>query len=334
MGHVIVAHQHNIHYNINMISQLTSLDKKTGTDLTGEVDFSNVLERSQLNFKMEKVPMHTPEGDEVSGKYLLRREDNHFVLGTCSDRYNIVDNEDMFAPFDETVKDAGAVYESAGIVNHGKTCWVSAKLPENFRAADNKDDKFEQRVVMIVYHDGMRRNSFLSYNNRIICNNMMASLTSASKDRGFGVRHSTTWEDNLTQARDAFSRSVGQIKEFQHIASKLYKVNMSDGQAKAFARSFFNDFRAPEAVKKANVFRSDRSKTMMSNRVDDLYGLFKEGMGNEGKTRYDMMNAVTEYLDHHAKSSKNPSARKFISNLGSGMQARAKRVAVEHLLVA
>ena len=167
-----------------------------------------------------------------------------------------------------------------------------------------------------------------------MCNNMMASLTSASKDRGFGVRHSTTWEDNLTQARDAFSRSVGQIREFQHIASKLYKVNMSDGQAKAFARSFFNDFRAPEAVKKANVFRSDRSKTMMSNRVDDLYGLFKEGMGNEGKTRYDMMNAVTEYLDHHAKSSKNPSARKFISNLGSGMQARTKRVAVEHLLVA
>ena len=73
---------------------------------------------------------------------------------------------------------------------------------------------------------------------------------------------------------------------------------------------------------------------MMNNRVNDLIHLFKEGMGNEGKTRYDMMNAVTEYLDHHAKSSKNPSARKFISNLGSGMQARAKRVAVEHLLVA
>ena len=60
--------------------------------------------------------MHTPEGDEVSGKYLLRREDNHFVLGTCSDRYNIVDNEDMFAPFDETVKDSGAVYESPGLL--------------------------------------------------------------------------------------------------------------------------------------------------------------------------------------------------------------------------
>lgn len=316
-----------------MINQLTSLDKKTGTDLTGEEDFTNVLERSQLNFKMEKVPMHTPEGDQVTGKYLLRREDNHFVLGTCSDRYNIVDNQDMFAPFDETVKDAGATYESAGIVNHGKTCWVSAKLPEDFQVA-NKDDKYEQRVVMIVYHDGMRRNSFLSYNNRIICNNMMASLNAASKDRGFGVRHSNTWEDNLTQARDAFSRSVGHIRQFQITASRLYKIRMSDGQAKSFAQNFFNDFRDKAAIKKAGKSKSDRSKTMLSNRVDDLMHLFKEGMGNEGKTRYDMMNAVTEYLDHHGKSSKNPTARKFISNLGSGMHARAKRVAVDHLLVA
>lgn len=80
-----------------MISKLTSLDERAGVDLTGEQDLGNVLERSNLNFDVEKVPVHTPEGEQVTGKYLLRRTDNKFVLGTCGDRYHIVDNKQMDA---------------------------------------------------------------------------------------------------------------------------------------------------------------------------------------------------------------------------------------------
>ena len=57
-----------------MISKLTSLDERAGVDLTGEQDFSNVLERAELNYSVEKVPIHTPEGGVVEGKYLLRRD--------------------------------------------------------------------------------------------------------------------------------------------------------------------------------------------------------------------------------------------------------------------
>ena len=73
-----------------MISQLTSLDERAGTDLTGENNLDNVLERAELNYNVEKVPMHTPEGGVVEGKYLLRREDNKFILGTCGKRYHVV----------------------------------------------------------------------------------------------------------------------------------------------------------------------------------------------------------------------------------------------------
>ena len=59
--------------------------------------------------------------------------------------------------------------------------------------------------------------------------------------------------------------------------------------------------------------------------------LFVEGMGNEGKTRYDMFNAMTEFLDHRSVTKKVDTGRRFISNL-NGLQASKKRRAVKELL--
>ena len=91
-----------------MINQIKSLDNRAGTDLTGEEDLDSVMRTSNLDFEVEKVPMYTPEGNQVTDKYLLRRTDNKFVLGTCGKRYHVVENEKMFAPFDQLVKDHGA----------------------------------------------------------------------------------------------------------------------------------------------------------------------------------------------------------------------------------
>lgn len=306
-----------------MISQLTSLDDRAGVDLTGEQSLDNVLERSNLNFDVEKVPIHTPEGNAVEGKYLLRRTDNNFVLGTCGNRYHIVDNKSMFEPFDSIVQSSGAVYESAGVVSHGKTCWVSARLGDDFKI---RDDSFQRRVIMLVYHNGLQRNSYFGYNNRVICNNMMASLTAQSRKNGIGVKHTPKWEDNLNLAVDAFRESIRESDAFARNIGKLAKAKMSKLQAVRFSLKFFNDFR-PMKTKK----RTDRSRTRNHGKVEQLMHLFEEGVGNEGKTRYDMFNAVTEFLDHRSVREKADTGKRFISNL-NGLQAAKKRRAVQELL--
>lgn len=309
-----------------MISKLTSLDERAGVDLTGEHNIDNVLERAELNFDVEKVPMHTPEGDEVSGKYLLRRTDNNFVLGTCGDRYHIVDNKHMFEPFDSIVQSTGATYESAGVVSHGKTCWVSARLGDDFKV---RDDAYQRRVIMLVYHNGLQRNSYFGYNNRVICNNMMASLKAQSQKHGIGVKHTPKWEDNLNLAVEAFKNSLRESDEFAKNINVLARTKMSKLQAVRYALKFFNDFKPINTRGK----RTARSKTRNHNKVEELISLFEEGVGNEGKTRYDMFNAVTEYLDHRSVRTNVNSGRRFISNL-NGLQANKKRRAVQELLAA
>jgi phage/plasmid-like protein (TIGR03299 family) len=308
-----------------MINQIKSLDDKAGTDLTGEHDLGSVLERSNLNFEVEKVPVHTPEGNEVAGKYLLRRTDNNFVLGTCGKRYHIVDNEQMFAPFDSLVKEHGATYENAGMISHGKTCWVSARLGDDFKV---RDDSYQRRVIMLLHHNGLSRNSYFSFNNRVICNNMMGSLNSASRKTGMGVKHTPNWEDNLTLAIEAFKESITSSNEFVTNISKLANIKMTKMNAARFAFKFFNEFRPIKAKD-----RTARSKTRNHTKVEELIHLFEEGMGNEGKTRYDMFNAVTEYLDHRSARGNGGHGRRFISNL-NGLQAAKKRRAVKELLVA
>lgn len=307
-----------------MISKLTSLDERAGVDLTGERDISNVLERAELNFDVEKVPIHTPEGNVVTGKYLLRRTDNNFVLGTCGDRYHIVDNKSMFEPFDSIVQSTNATYESAGLLNHGKTCWVSARLGDDFKV---RDDAYQRRVIMLVYHNGLQRNSYFGYNNRVICNNMMSSLNAASRKHGIGVKHTPKWEDNLNLAVDAFKDSLRESNSFAKNISTLASTRMSKLQAARYAISFFNDFKPVKRTKS----RTDRSRTRNHGKIEQLMHLFEQGAGNEGKTRYDMFNAVTEYLDHHSVRTNVNSGRRFISNL-NGLQASKKRKAVNHLL--
>ena len=69
---------------IIMISQLTSLDERAGTDLTGENNLDNVLERAGLNYNVEKVPMHTPEGGVVEGKYFILFKKFSFDIYSCN----------------------------------------------------------------------------------------------------------------------------------------------------------------------------------------------------------------------------------------------------------
>ena len=114
-----------------MISQLVSLDERAGTNVSAYKDIDDVLGAAGLNFNVETVPAHDPEGREVPGVNLIRREDSGTILGTCGNRYQVIDNRDMFKPFASVVEDHGASYESAGTVGDGRVNWISAKLPED-----------------------------------------------------------------------------------------------------------------------------------------------------------------------------------------------------------
>ena len=313
-----------------MISQLVSLDERAGTNVSGYNTIDDVLSAASLNFNVEKIPAHDPEGNEVPGVNLIRRTDTSTVLGTCGKRYQCIDNREMFEPFASVVSDTGAKYESAGTIGGGKINWISARLPKELTVRVGKTkDLYEQRLVMMSYHDGLRRNSYFSFNKRVICNNMLSQLSRAAS-KSLGVRHTPSWEAQLDVANQAFSESVKDMYTFQENGEWLAKQQMSDEQALMFSYRFFGRWIEEEDRKKLNNKRSDRSKTIEETKVSTLMKLFHEGLGNEGKTRYDMLNAVTEYLDHHAIKKNTNNGKRLLSNL-NGAQRTLKSRALQEL---
>ena len=313
-----------------MISQLVSLDERAGTNVSSYSDIDDVLDASSLNFNVETVPAHTPEGSEVPGVNLIRREDTGHILGTCGSRYNVIDNRDMFKPFASVVENHGATYESAGTVGEGRVNWISARLPKDLSIKVGKNkDLYQQRLVMLTYHDGLRRNSYFSFNHRVICNNMLSSLQREA-GKSMGVRHTSNWEAGLDAAEQAFASSVKDMYAFKENGEWLAKQEMTEDQARLFGYRFFGKWIEDEERKKQDKERSDRSKKVEQTKVETLMTLFTEGMGNEGKTRYDMLNAVTEYLDHRAIRKNAAAGKRLLSNF-SGTQRTLKNRALTEL---
>ncbi|MDC3298561.1 DUF932 domain-containing protein [bacterium] len=301
----------------NRTSELHSLSDRAGISVKPGTDsLEQVLEQTNLNWGVEKAQAYSPEGDEIPNLFLLRRDDTRDVLNVVKGRYQPVNNLDMFEPFDELVKAHGATYESAGVVSRGGTCWLSAKLPDSFEA--RAGDVVEKRMVAMANHDGMRLNSYFFFSNRVFCNNMMGSLTNTARKHGHRVKHVGDWQSNLEQATAGFAAALTDAVTFEAQAKQLVNTRMSDNQAERFIKRFIPDA-TPRAGEK---LVTERQKSRVNRVRADIQDLFVNGAGNEGVSRWDMLNAVTEYYDHHAFRKNTQAARAFVSNAQGGHQSK------------
>jgi len=302
------------------VTKFDSVENQAGTSLEKVKDLSEVIERAGFDFEVEKVPAHAPEGGELDGLFLLRRADTKAPMNIVRGRYQPVSNREMFEPFDEMVREFGGTYENAGLVRGGRTCWLSAKLPGDI--VINGDDKLEQRIVGMAHHDGMGRNSYFQYSQRVWCNNMLRSLNQASNKAGHSIRHTTKWQEHLGRARLSFNNALISGMTFHKQAETLSEMDLSKNQAECFLQNLYP---VTKETSKPGITRTN-------NRREHVLDLFHNGMGNKGQSRWDMLNAVTEYYDHHVGNKKSSAASRFMNNMTGMGPDRYKQQAFSLLL--
>ena len=72
-------------------------------------------------------------------------------------------------------------------------------------------------------------------------------------------------------------------------------------------------------------------KTRGANIAEDINKRFRKGIANEGKTRYDMWNGITEYYTHGTRNKPTESqieAQYKASELGTGARAKVRALNV------
>ena len=317
------------------MEQLTALDQRTGTDITKSYDADEVIHQAGFDFEVETVPVHDPEGSQVLGRNLLRRSDTKQVFGVVGNRYQTVPIADMFKPFHRMVEQYGATYETAGLIGGGRKCWASAVLPDTFKLKGRPEDEIQKRIMVLISNDGTSKNSYMSIANRIFCNNQINLISRRHQQSNYKVGHTSTWEEQLVDAQLGFDSALSLHKEFEYMANELNSKKMSEEEMRGFSTQLFPHQSYEYQKKEKDKEKIKRSLDRLNIKREEVVTLFKEGRGNVGATRWDALNAVTEYLDHHKQASRlnnektgaAHAEKRFVSNVirgsGNSMKQRA-----------
>jgi phage/plasmid-like protein (TIGR03299 family) len=302
---------------------------RVGTKVDGAWTASEALEKSGLNWNVEKVPTFAKFGGKmvtIPNKFSLVRTDNGFPLGVVGRDYQPVQNVDALNFMDAIVRTKEAVYESAGQFNGGRIVWMTARIP-----SDATVDPVDKYLLLTTSHDGTTPIIAAALALRIWCANQIQAAIRKAKNK-FRIRHTTNVEERIAEARKMMVGSLKYFHEVDELYEKMKNVKFTEAQLVTLVERVFSF--DPDATK------SNRQVTRLENITEKVIDLSKTGNGTNlpgvKGTAWGAYNAVTEYLDHHTtvKGTKDPelAARKLIDSTWFGSIALKTQKAFDETL--
>ena len=267
-----------------------------GTVLESEVSTSEMLEVAHLagwNVRLEDVDLP----GRSHKNYFATVRTNPFdgqddVLGVVGERYQVLQNEDLFA-FGDNILD-GARWETAGSIKNGTVVFGSLALErESVIDKNGVADKVNTYLLVHTSHDGSLAIQASITPVRVVCQNtlnMAVGPRGKGAKQSFRIRHTSTVQGKVAAAREALGLAHKYMDEFDKQAAELFQQEIDTNK-------FFDIVTAAYAKPEADV---KGSMTKWQNKVDTLFDIYNgatvsgAGIGN---TAWGAYNALTERLD-------------------------------------
>lgn len=265
--------------------------------------------------------------------HVLMRSDTKAPLGMVSDGFKVVQPKDVLEFFRDLVEVAGFKLETAGTLRGGSKCWALASIG----AEDNivGRDLVRGRLMMATAFDGTMKTLVKNVAERVVCANTLRIALGESGAPEVKVSHRSVFDAKAVKAQlgiavDSFARF---IVDARRLAAR--KVDMAE--ANALVGGLFDPTLSPNA--KAPLSHLEQIKAMAAVADDKAFKKIIALFGGEGRganlpgvkgTAWGVVNAVTEYVDHHARA-RNDSNRIESAWFGRGEAMKAQ--AMEDTLV-
>lgn len=289
-----------------------------GDKVAGNLTPKEMLKAAKLNWRVDRVPLFTADGDEVPGFAGLQRSSDKSVLDIVGSRYQPTQNEDVFEFFREFTEAGKAKMETAGSLRGGRYVWSLANLNASFTLKGG--DRVNGYLLIASPHQQGKSLVIKFTTIRVVCNNTL-TLALGAAGNTWRMNHRRTF-DTITQAeaKDALGIAREQLGEFETNARTLSKIKMTRADAiKALAQVFQPDFEVKDLLKDSDLLN-------LKMRV--LLDVNEKAPGADPNTAWGVLNAVTYYADHVA--SRTPDKR--LTNAWLGKTANQKETVLEALL--
>jgi phage/plasmid-like protein (TIGR03299 family) len=220
--------------------------------------------------------------------------DQNDVLGVVGERYNVLQNEELFS-FGDNLLDGGGRWETAGSIKGGRQVFGSIALErETVLDPNGVSDKVNTYLLVNTSHDGSIAIQASVTPVRVVCANTLNLALGSGRGRGrnakqsFKIRHTQTANGKVQAAREALSLTNTYMDEFDKQAQALFEAQVTNDM---FAKIVQTAYPMPETDSKGSVKKWETKVDL----IGDIYTGPTNGMiaGNG----WGVLNALTERLD-------------------------------------
>jgi len=249
-----------------------------------------------------------------AGQNVLYRSDNNYPLSIVSDRYNPVQPKEVLEFFRDLVDENGFKIHTAGTLQGGKKLWALAETGKFAEVC--KGDGVGGFLLLSTSCDRTLATTARFTTVRVVCNN---TLTAAVNKNQNTVSFSHIQKFDHLAVKQKLGNAVESFGSFMLMAQVLQRQQMNSIQSSEFVKALVAD------VSQIKDPEYDLTKNRAYRKILSLFDCEAKGLSLVGHTKWGMLNAVTEYVDHH-NPSRSSDSRLNSAWFGSGDRLKSKAV--------
>lgn len=222
----------------------------------------------------------------VPNKRVLYRSDTEAPLAVVSDKYQVVQPEDVLMFFKDLADIHGFTLETAGVLFGGQKYWALAKTP--FETKLGKDDIIKAHLLLATACDGTMSTIARYVTTRVVCNNTIEMALGESGGQ-VKVSHRSKFSEQRVK------EELGLLEaSWESTTEKINKLTQRTITAQEAIQYFVNVL-----GNKDKPIEEQRNVALLAK----VHALFDGGgigasMDSYKGTAWGLLNAVTEYVDH------------------------------------
>lgn len=256
----------------------------------GALTAEQAIIKAGMNWEVVKEQAVHPRSGELIDSYNVYRADTDTFLGSVGARYTPVQNVEMFDFMDRILGEDGAHYETAGVLGRGERVFITACLHDSIDVLGT-GDKHESFLVSVGSHDGSTSVRTFVNDFRVVCSNTVQLALGANRGKGLSVRHTknaiTRLNSNITQLQLAKATFADYAEKLEVLARR---VPTAEVLAKTVSAIF--------GIKNEDAEVATRTANQLTNVFELFEGNDNNAFPEFRGTAYNLLNAVTEYVDH------------------------------------
>jgi len=301
-----------------------------GQQLTEDSTIDEWQTQAGMDWDIRQSPAMGIDEDTVFAfpeRSILYRSDTRAPLSIVSDQYQVVQPKEVLEFYRDLTETAGFKLNTAGVLFGGRKFWALAELGESATLMGR--DKIDGYLLLATSCDGSLATAAQFTSVRVVCNNTLTMATRSydGKRNSIKIPHSRVFNHDDVKAE--LGVAGDSFDFFIENANTLSLAPASDNAAIEFVNRTLNMLPLNAEMDDEHLKASDSKAGLI---ILDLYAgggrgsLLPSALG----TYWGLVNAVTEYQDHHrnTKTSDSRLNRTWFGD-GAAMKDHAFKLAMD-----